>query len=216
MPVVWLFDYDLTLYGPDEYEVLRRLDRNITRFLQSRFKLSEAEADERRQAYWKEFGTTLAGLRTRFGVSPAEYFDFIHAGEGLIFPRANPALRALLLSLPGDRWIFTNARRDWTIKGLQSMGIEDCFDGILDIESFGWVSKPHAGIYTKAEKRIHAAGKDIVFFDDRHENLGPARAMGWRTVLVAPTPESLTDGWDLVLPRVLDLREKADPSWFQV
>jgi putative hydrolase of the HAD superfamily len=213
--VVWLFDYDLTLYGRDEYEVLRRLDRNITRFLQTRFSLSEAEADERRQAYWKEFGTTLAGLRTRFGVSPTEYFDFIHAGEGLIFPRANPALRALLSSLPGDRWIFTNARRDWTIKGLRSMGIEDCFAGILDIESFGWVSKPHAEIYPKAEKRLHATGKDIVFLDDRQENLVPARALGWRTVLVAPTPEMPTDGCDLVLPRLLDLREKADPAWFQ-
>ena len=212
--MVWLFDYDLTLYGRDEYEVLRRLDRNITRFLQVRFNLSEAEADERRQDYWRRYGTTLAGLRAKFGVSPTEYFDFIHAGEGLLFPRANPPLRAMLLSLPGSRWIFTNARRDWTLKGLQSMGIEDCFEGILDIETFGWVSKPHAKIYPKVETRVRASKHDLVFLDDRHENLVPAQARGWRTVLVAPTPESPIEGCDLVLPRLLDLREKADPSWF--
>jgi putative hydrolase of the HAD superfamily len=212
--VVWLFDYDLTLYGRDEYEVLLRLDRNITRFLQERFNLSEAEADQRRQAYWKQYGTTLAGLRKQFGVSPAEYFDFIHAGEGLLFPRANPPLRAMLESLPGARWIFTNARRDWVERGLRSMGIEDCFDGILDIEGFDWICKPHAGIYPQVEQRVRAAPGDLVFLDDRHENLVPARVRGWRTVLVAPPPESPLEGCDLVLPRLLDLREKADPAWF--
>lgn len=212
--MVWLFDYDLTLYGPDEREVLARLDRNITRFLQLRLNLSAAEADERRRSYWKEFGTTLAGLRARFDVTPAEYFDFIHGDANLILPRENSALRTLLLSLPGPRWIFSNARCDWVTQGLRSMGIEDCFDGILDIESFDWRSKPCAEIYPVVEERIRATGSNIVFVDDRIENLTPGRALGWRTVLVHATTHAPVDGGHLVLSRLLDLRDKADPAWF--
>lgn len=211
--MVWLFDYDLTLYGQDEREVLARLDRNITRFMEIRLGLSQAEADELRRIYWKQFGTTLAGLRAQYGVAPAEYFDFIHGSGDLLFPRENPALRELLRSLPGQRWVFSNARNDWISQGLRSMGIADCFDGIMDIACFDWRCKPSAEVYPLAEKRVRASGRDIVFLDDRAENLAPARALGWRTVLVHPTPEPNIEGQHLVVPRLLDLRQKADAAW---
>jgi putative hydrolase of the HAD superfamily len=211
--LVWLFDYDLTLYGHDEQEVLARLDRNITRFIRNRLGMSEAEADALRRSYWGKFGTTLAGLRAQYGVTSSEYFDFIHTGD-LILPRQNLALRELLLSLPGQRWVFSNARCDWVTQGLRSMGVADCFHGIMDIEGFGWRCKPCADIYPLAEQRIRATGSDVVFVDDRADNLEPGRALGWRTVLIqaaaAPTPE----GQHLVLPRLLDLRHRADPAWF--
>ena len=76
----WLFDFDLTLYGHDEFEVLDSLDRNITRFLMTRFRLSEPAADVLRHELWEKYRTTLIGLRALHGVRPEEYFDFIHSG----------------------------------------------------------------------------------------------------------------------------------------
>jgi len=94
------------------------------------------------------------------------------------------------------------------------MGISDCFDGIMDIEAFGWRCKPCADIYPLAQERIRATGNDIVFVDDRAENLEPGRLLGWRTVLIQPVAQPTACEPYLVLPRLLDLRNQADASWF--
>lgn len=94
------------------------------------------------------------------------------------------------------------------------MGIADCFHGIMDIECFGWRCKPCADIYPLAEERVRAAGNDIVFVDDRAENLEPGRQLGWRTVLVQSAAEPSVRGPHVLLPRLLDLRHRVHPSWF--
>lgn len=201
----WLFDYDLTLYGHDEKQVLDTLDRNITRFIMERFGTSEPEADALRREYWRDHGTTLNGLRATRGIGPTEYFDFIHDGENLVMPRFSPKKRDMLLSLPGRRWVFTNARRDWAERGLRSIGILDCFEGIFDIECFGWRSKPDRAVYLEVEQRLGAHGNDLTLIDDRPANLHTARHCGWRTVLVDPDTETVADDCDLRIRDVLEL-----------
>ena len=189
--MTWLFDYDLTLYGYEDAEVLWSLDRNITKFLMQRFGWSEQDADACRKDYCERFGTTLGGLRALQGVTPSEYFDFIHAGESLRQPKPEHWRRELLLALPGKRWVFTNARRDWAERGLKSMQIQDCFTGILDIETFAWESKPTPSIYSAAEKIIMDTGRNIIMVEDKPDNLIPAQKLGWRTVLVHPEFEKV-------------------------
>jgi putative hydrolase of the HAD superfamily len=213
--MIWLFDYDLTLYDREEMDVLLRLDRNITRFIQVRFGLEEAAADGYRQNCLLQYGTTLAGLRALHRIDPKDYFDFIHQRDTLRLPRPNPPLRTLLKSLPGSAWIFTNARRDWAEMGLTSIGIADCFQGILDIESFNWICKPDPSLYSNVALRVRKNQEPIVFLDDHPANLIPARDLGWRTVLVHPKPDAMTEGFDLVLPRLLDLKTMAPAAWFK-
>ncbi len=201
----WLFDFDLTLYGYDEYAVLQSLDRNITRFLMAQFQLSEASADALRHDYWKNYGTTLNGLRALHGTRPEEYFDFIHSGERLTFPRLAPQKREMLLGLPGKRWIFTNARRDWAERGISAMGIAECFDGLFDIEYFGWNSKPDPIVYAEVELRLGAKPADLVLLDDRPANLETARNRGWRTVFVHPESATEAVECDLQIASILDL-----------
>lgn len=204
----WLFDFDLTLYGYDEDQVLTALDRNITRFVMERFAISENEADAVRKSYWKDYGTTLSGLRALHAVSPTEYFDFIHSGDGLKEPKRSVAKRQLLLQLPGKRWIFTNARRDWAERGVRSMGIEDCFDGIFDIEQFGWMSKPNPVVYAEVERLLGVTdAQELVLVDDRADNLATARARGWRTVHVHPRASDERIDCDLRIQHLLELAE---------
>lgn len=189
---LWLFDYDLTLYGSEESYVIESLDRYITEFVSRRLSLGEDEANRVRKGYCREFGTTLGGLRARHGVEPHEFFDFIHTGERLRMPKADPAKHALLKSLPGVRYVFTNARRDWAEMGLKAMGIEDCFEGLFDLQYFGWLGKPAPEPYAQVEAGLRAAGhewkspRSLVLLDDKADNLDTARQRGWSTVLVHP------------------------------
>jgi putative hydrolase of the HAD superfamily len=203
----WLFDYDLTLYGYDEQEVLNALDRNISRFVMERFDLSEAAADALRREYWREYGTTLNGLRALYGVRPEEYFDFIHDGQDLPTPRFAPEKRAVLLGIPGTKWVFTNARRDWAERGLESMGIADCFAGVFDIETMGWHSKPDPFVYLEVERRLNTSPTHLVLLDDHATNLATARTRGWRTVLVHPEADTQSGQYDLRIEALVRLGE---------
>jgi len=179
---VWVFDYDLTLYGMDEREVLDSLDRYITRFLEDKLQVDEAEADHLRQEWCAKFGTTLEGLRRLHQVEPHDYFDYIHSGPELVIPRFNARKQELLQRIPGRKVIFTNGRRDWVLKGLRAMGLAELFDTIYDIEFSRWQGKPRLDGYIQVEKKLGVSPGKIIFIEDKHANLTPALERGWNTI----------------------------------
>lgn len=203
---LWLFDFDLTLYGFDEDEVLWSLDRNITRFLVHSLGFSPEEADARRREYCATFGTTLGGLSHLHGVTPEEYFDFIHQGKNLLKPRYNPIKRVMLENLPGEKWIFTNARTDWVLRGLDSMGLQNLFTRIVDVEYFEWRSKPDPEVYQRLSQEFEENHKQIIFLDDKLQNLIPASDAGWMTIWLQPKmPAELPLGVDICMQDLMDL-----------
>jgi len=210
---LWLFDYDLTLYGSEEHGVLDALDRNITDFVSQRLGVLPECANKLRQEYWQKYGTTLGGLQALHGVSPQEFFDFIHSAEGLRMPMSDPRKKALLDSLPGHSFVFTNARRDWAERGIEAMGIANCFAGLFDLEFCGWMGKPDEAPYRMVEDGLRAQGYvwerpgDLVLLDDKPENLLTARRRGWSTVLVHPQAESMAGDFDGRITHLLHLPE---------
>ena len=210
---IWLFDYDLTLYGQEEINVLNSLDYRISLFVQQTIDVSIERASEIRKKYWFDYGTTLAGLRAEYQVDPNVFFDFIHHNDGLIFPKEAPKKRDLLNSLIGAKFIFTNARRDWSDAGLSSMGIADCFDGIVDLEELDWHGKPSVHAYNKMEGFLDSKGfslstkknADIIFLEDSVSNLREAHERGWTTILVHPIEKK--ENWiDFQLDHLLSLQ----------
>ena len=99
-------------------------------------------------------------------------------------------------------YLFTNARRDWADRCLHHIGIADLLvadpdvtsmlRGILDIDFMGWIGKPDASAFEKVEKFLlekhppASGGLDLIFADDRLDNVEGARARGWRTIWVRP------------------------------
>lgn len=74
----------------------------------------------------------------------------------------------------------------------------DLFDVV--VESFAVGSrKPEPAIYATTADRLGVDHRRIVYLDDFDQNLGPARALGWQTVLVKDPPTALT-----ALDKVLD------------
>ena len=118
---IWLFDYDLTLYGEEERFVLNSLDHRIAEFVQKTVGGTFDRATEIRKDYLVRFGTTLAGLMAMNGTLPDDFFDFIHEPEYLIYPKVAPEKLSLLQSLKGHRYVFTNGRGDWSRAGMAHM-----------------------------------------------------------------------------------------------
>jgi putative hydrolase of the HAD superfamily len=91
----------------------------------------------------------------------------------------------MLQSLPQKKFIFSNADRPYIFRVLSTLGIEDCFDGIVDIFSTHFACKPMDAAYRIA---LQAAGSPrpeaCILVDDLPRNLEPAREMGMTAVLV--------------------------------
>ena len=214
---VWLFDYDLTLYGEEERFVLDSLDRRIALFVQKTVGGDFENATRIRKEYLERFGTTLAGLMAMNGTDPDDFFDFIHEPEYLIYPTKAPEKLALLQGLQGPRFVFTNGRHDWSEAGMAHMGIDSAIDGVFDLKQLGWIGKPHESAYGKMEAwlarvlpgmgcAMPADPREIVLLDDALRNLEPAHDRGWTTVLVNPNIEA--PAWvDCHVPHLLNLPE---------
>lgn len=215
--MIWLFDYDLTLYGADEHCVIDSLDERISQTVQNATGVDMETAHKIRKEYLIRFGTTLAGLQTMHGVKPDDFFDFIHQPEYLTYPKPSPAKRSLITGLVGRRFIFTNGRRDWSEAGMEHMGVRDCFEDVFDLKQMDWIGKPHESAYEKAEKWLAERVPDaffangtpadpskIVLLEDSVRNLEPAHRRGWKTILVNPIPDA--PSWvDYYVPSLLHL-----------
>lgn len=201
----WLFDYDLTLYPWAEAGVLHSLDERINAYIIQHFQCDVQEANAIRQKYWTAHGTTLAGLMKYEGVDPHHYFDFIHQGGTIQRPLPNDALKQWLGSIEGPKFVFTNARSDWASIGLQSMGIEGCFEGLFDLEFFGWNGKPEPVVYEQLHGHLELDGRPVIFFDDKWENLIPARSQGWQTVWIQGLQSGDPSQVDWVLEELSEL-----------
>ena len=187
---LWVFDYDLTLYGRDEAYVLHSMDIYISEFVQKQLQLNFAEANRLRQQYWQKYGTTLAGLRKQCKVDPQKYFDYIHSGPCIQKPKNNPKLQSFLKNLPNKPWIFTNGRKDWVEMGLETMGVHFDDDKIIDIETLKWGGKPSQEAFDIAMDKINWSPNKVVFLEDKIENLERAQANHWNTILLDPkTPK---------------------------
>ncbi len=212
---IWLFDYDLTLYGDEERCVINSLDHRISLFVQKTVGGDFESAHKIRTDYLERFGTTLAGLMAMNKVDPDEFFDFIHEPEYLIYPKKAPEKLAMLQSLKGSRFVFTNGRHDWSEAGMAHMGIDSAIEGVFDLKQLGWVGKPHDIAYQKMEQwlseKLPSMGRlmpknshDIILLEDSLRNLEPAHRRGWTTVYV--NPESNVPVWvDYHISHILDL-----------
>lgn len=215
--MVWLFDYDLTLYGTEERYVINSLDHRISKFVQKTVGGDFESAHKIRTDYLERFGTTLAGLMAMNGTDPDEFFDFIHEPEYLTYPKKAPEKLSLLLGLKGPRFVFTNGRHDWSEAGMAHMGIDSAIDGVFDLKQLDWIGKPHDSAYEKMEswlaRKLPAMGlsmpadpREIVLLEDSLRNLEPAHRRGWTTVLVNPDVDA-PDWVDFKIPHLMNLPE---------
>lgn len=179
-------DLDQTVY-PASTGIWEDVATRIHSFLQEALDLDPQEAVERRIYYYEKYGTSLRGLQQEAKVDPIKYMEYIHdvPVEAKIQP--DPALPALLRAISVPKYIFTNASIDHAQRVLNHLGVQNCFDGIIDIISLGFYNKPDPLAYQRAlELTGDPEGQTCILLDDSLMNLEAASLLGMTTVHVGP------------------------------
>ena len=149
------------------------------------FGISAKAASERRHRYWKQHGTTLAGLMHHHGTDPHRYLDEVQQIDTTVLT-ANLPLHAAISALPGRKIVFTNGSRDYAHRVTAALGLEDLFEAHFGIDDAEFVSKPHASAFDVVFAKAKLAHKKAAMFEDDPRNLEIPHALGLKTVLVGP------------------------------
>jgi putative hydrolase of the HAD superfamily len=190
----WIFDLDNTLY-PASCALFRQVDRRIGEFIERLLGLDPVAARRVQKEFFRDYGTTLRGLMTRYGVAPDEFLEFVHAIDCSPVP-ASPALDAALGRLAGRKIVFTNGSTKHAERVLLRLGVGHRFDAIFDIAAADYLPKPDPAPYASLVRRHRLDPRASVMIEDLPRNLAPAAALGMTTVLVRSDAEWAAEGAD--------------------
>ncbi|NKD55273.1 MULTISPECIES: pyrimidine 5'-nucleotidase [unclassified Haematospirillum] len=183
----WLFDLDNTLY-PGTSSLFPQVEARIRHFVARHLNLDEDAARILQKQYYHTYGTTMCGLMVEHGVDQHTFLDYVHdIDHSALVP--DPALRRVLLQLPGRRLIFTNGSGKHARAVLKALDLEQVFEGVFDIHAAEYCPKPNPQTYHRMTAAFGLDPKTTAFFEDSPQNLETAAAMGMTTVLVHCGPE---------------------------
>ncbi len=183
----WVFDLDNTLYPP-EARLFEQIDLRMTDYVMRELRLDRAEADRLRHSYWRDYGTTLAGLMDRHGIDPDPFLIEVHE---ISFDALTPdtELAARIRALPGRRIVYTNASAPYAHRVLEARGLAGLFDGVYGVEHAGFRPKPQRDAFEAIFAMSGIEPGTAAMFEDDPRNLAAPHAMGMRTVHVAPAAD---------------------------
>ena len=178
------FDLDSTLY-PDSNGLWQAIKERIDLYLSERMGWSPDEIPEIRHKLFMDHGTTLKGLQINYDVNPNEYLEFVHNIPLNDYLAPDPMLREILLNIPTRRWVFTNADKAHADRVLNILGIQECFEGLIDVWVMSPFVKPMKESYEFAMSLTGVENpRKCVLIDDSPRNTISAKELGMFTVLI--------------------------------
>lgn len=183
----WVFDLDNTLYPPSA-RLFEQIDPRMTAYIMTALGLGRGAADALRAAYWRDHGTTLAGLMRVHDLDPGPYLHIVH-DISLDHLEPDPGLRAAIARLPGRRIVHTNGSGPYARRVIDRRGLGGVFDAVYGVEHAGYFPKPDRAAFEAVLARDGSQPGHAAMFEDVARNLTAPHALGMRTVLVADTPQ---------------------------
>lgn len=183
----WVFDLDNTLYPPSA-RLFDQIRAKMTEYVMETLRITHAEADRLRDQYWRDHGTTLAGLMREHHVDPEPYMVAVH---DISFHTLTPDvdLAHQIANLPGKRIVFTNGSAPYAERVLEARGLSGLFDGIYGVEHADYIPKPTRQSFDLVFEKAGIRPQQAAMFEDDARNLAAPHEMGMRTVHVAEAPQ---------------------------
>ena len=181
---IYIFDLDDTLHNASAH-IFPVMNRAMTQYIMDELDLDEAAAHKLRQHYWRVYGATLKGLMRHHGIDAYHFLQETHRFMDLPNMVIQvKRLRSLIKSLPGRKCVFTNAPREYAVRVLHLMGIEDCFELVFSVESTQFHAKPSVRGFQMLLKTLKANPKNCVMLEDNLPALMTAKRLGMQTIWV--------------------------------
>ncbi len=179
-----IFDLDNTLY-PHGSGLMAEIARRIQEWLLDRLNLTSEEAEDLRQHYLRNYGATMGGLIAERSIDVDDYLAFVHDIPIEEYLRPDPALAAMLDSIPLRKVIYTNATSGHARRVLRALSVTEHFECVIGIEEMDLRNKFNHESYQRVLKLLNAEGQRCIMVEDSSRNLRPAKALGLTTVLVS-------------------------------
>src|SRR4051794_13053543 len=192
----WIFDLDNSLY-PASADLFALIDVRMGRFIQHLLGCGEEEARTVQKRFFRDHGTTLAGLMANHGTDPRAFLDYVHDID-LARLSADPRVVAALDRLPGRKFVFTNGDEAYARRVLDRLGLANAFDGLHDIHAMDYVPKPDPRAYAALCERHAIDPARALFADDMPRTPEPAKALGMVPVWTNNGSEQATRAADPV------------------
>jgi putative hydrolase of the HAD superfamily len=178
-------------------------------YIAQRLGCTMAEARKVQKGFFRDHGTTLAGLMKEHEVEPREFLDYVHDID-MARLTADPRVLAALDRLPGRKFVFTNGDEAYARRVLDRLGLANAFDGVHDIHAMDYVPKPDPRAYAAMCERHSIAPERALFAEDMARNLVPAKQLGMVTVWVDNGSEQASHAAD---PAFIDYRIADIADW---
>ncbi|PWG16053.1 pyrimidine 5'-nucleotidase [Salibaculum griseiflavum] len=183
----WVFDLDNTLYPPST-GLFAQIEPRMTAYVARAVGVDLDEANRLRDLYWRQYGTTLAGLMAEHDVDPSPYLDEVHEIDFSVLDPA-PELARAIAALPGRKIVYTNGCEPYARNVLAARGLTEVFDAVYGVEHAGFRPKPEQAAFEAVFALDDLPADQGAMFEDDTRNLAAPHAMGMRTVHVAPAAE---------------------------
>lgn len=177
------FDLDDTLY-PSSTGLWKAIKERMNLYMRDRMGFDPADIPSLRERYYLQYGTTLRGLQANHEIDVHDFLAFVHDLPLGDFITPNPGLCEIISSLGTRNLIFTNADAAHARRVLNALGLDACFEDIVDVNAVAPYCKPMPESFAIAMKM---AGEDdparCVMIDDLPRTTQAAREAGWYSIL---------------------------------
>lgn len=182
-----LFDLDDTLY-PLSAGINLACRQNIQDYMRDHLQIEESQIAEMCLVLYREYGTTMAGLKALgYEFDNDEFHANVHGRLPYDNLRPDSVLRTLLLSIPLRKIIFTNSDKVHAEEVLLRLGLQDCFEGVICFETLNPPSMPSNGLCKSQEDPMALSGEPSSDLDDLYGSDGTPKS----PILCKPTIESM-------------------------
>ncbi|KAL3515553.1 hypothetical protein ACH5RR_022455 [Cinchona calisaya] len=207
-----LFDLDDTLY-PLSTGLNLACRKNIQEFMLNQLAIEETEVPRMCLELYREYGTTMAGLKDLgYEFDDDDFHAYVHGKLPYDALKPYPLLRNLLLAMPQRKIIFTNADKAHASQVLSRLGLEDCFEGVICFETLNPVPPPPV-----ASSADHGSG---VVADDNMVVTGETSKLLFAFANLDPNKtvgsSNLVPGADHALSSIHNIKEALPQIWGKV
>ena len=154
------------------------------------------------------YGSILTGLITEENINPQEFNKSIFNVPIENYVKPNLTLKQTLSNhVEITTVIFSNSPKEYLLRLVKIIGIEDYIKAIYDRTFLNYLSKPNPTTFQMVLNDLNTQGEFCLIVDDKVNNLEAAKSLGMKTVLITHGINTINPSIDHKIDRIEEIGE---------